>query len=149
MEKTKYFLHSIDGYPCRAIRTEEYLYIYNFDKNRWPAGVPAGSTHPMYSFADCDNGPTKTFISEHVGDPNYKKYYDWCFSKRPAHELYDISNDPDQLKNLAGNPKYKSIQTKLHDQLMNELKNTVDPRVIGGGEIFDQYPYRAGYKLRD
>ena len=37
---------SMDGYPCRAIRTKDYLYIYNFKEDRWPAGVPDGSTPP-------------------------------------------------------------------------------------------------------
>ena len=31
---------------------------------------------------------------------------------------------------------------------MDLLKETKDPRVIGGGEKFDSYPYRTGYKLR-
>ena len=26
------------GYPCRAIRTENYLYIHNFEPSRWPSG---------------------------------------------------------------------------------------------------------------
>ena len=139
---------SMDGYPCRAIRTEKYIYIYNFEEKRWPAGVPEGSSHPMNSFADCDNGPTKFFIMEHGADPKYKKYYDWCFAKRPAQELYDIVNDPDQLYNLAGNPQYESIRLELHDRLISQLKAAADPRIIGGGEKFDQYPYRAEYELR-
>ena len=28
------------GYPCRAIRTEGYLYIHNFEPTRWPSGSP-------------------------------------------------------------------------------------------------------------
>jgi len=139
---------SMDGYPCRALRTADYLYIYNFKPERWPAGVPEGSTHPMNSFADCDNGPTKTFITEHGSDPDYKKYYDWCFGKRPAEELYKIADDPDQLHNLAGKQEYENIRQKLHDLLMNSLRDAGDPRVIGGGDEFDKYLYRAGYTLR-
>jgi len=139
---------SLAGYPCRAIRTEHYLYIYNIEPNRWPAGVPEGASHPMNSFADCDNGPTKTFIMEHGKDVEYQKHYQWCFGKRPAEELYDIINDPDQLNNLANNPEYEKSRLKLHDQLMKLLEVTEDPRVIGGGESFDQYPYRSGYELR-
>ncbi len=139
---------SISGYPCRAIHTEEYLYIYNFEENRWPAGVPDGASHPMNSFADCDNGPTKTFIVEHAADPDYLKYYNWCFAKRPAEELYDIKNDPFQLTNLAAETNYKNISLELHDQLLNLLSKTGDPRITGRGGKFDQYPYRAGYVLR-
>ena len=46
----------MEGYPSRAIRTENYLYINNLEPDSWPAGVPDGATHPMNSFADCDNG---------------------------------------------------------------------------------------------
>src|SRR5262245_59874429 len=28
------------GYPCRALRTHDYLYIKNFHPERWPAGDP-------------------------------------------------------------------------------------------------------------
>ena len=59
----------------------------------------------------------------------------------------DISKDPDQLFNLAEKESYAKIKANLSAMLMAELKDTADPRVIGGGEMFDQYPYRASYKL--
>ncbi len=139
---------SLDGYPCRGIRTEKYLYIYNFDQDRWPAGVPEGSTHPMNSFPDCDNGPTKKFLMQNREHADYKKFFELSFAKRPAEELYDMTKDRDQIDNLAGEPEYENIQKELHDKLMDLLKETKDPRVIGGGEKFDSYPYRTGYKLR-
>ncbi|MCK5564974.1 MAG: sulfatase-like hydrolase/transferase [Planctomycetes bacterium] len=138
---------SMDGYPCRGIRTDQYLYIRNFKPDRWPAGVLSGATHPMDVHTDCDNGPTKQYLIDHRNDPNIKPYYAMSFAKRPAEELYDISTDPDQLTNLAARKDYAKIKTKLAARLSDELKNTADPRVIDGGEMFDQYPYRAGYKL--
>jgi len=138
---------SIKGYPCRGIRTEQYLYIRNFYPERWPAGVPEGSTHPMNIFPDCDNGPTKTFLIEHANDPDYRHYYRWSFAKRPAEELYDIKIDPDQINNLADNPAFNEVKKGLSEKLNALLKDTKDPRIIGGGEKFDEYPYRSGYKL--
>ena len=58
-----------------------------------------------------------------------------------------MKNDPDQLNNLAGNQKYHEITKELSDKLMFKLKSTADPRVIGGGEAFDTYPYLAPYDL--
>ena len=139
---------STDGYPCRGIRTEKFHYIYNFKPERWPVGVPEGSTHPMSSFADCDNGPTKQFIMSLKDDPANGKYYDWAFAKRPQEELYDMINDPDQLINLAGNPDFIQVQTDLKNQLFELLRESGDPRANGGGDEFDRYPYRAGYKLK-
>jgi arylsulfatase A-like enzyme len=138
---------STDGYPCRGIRTERYLYIRNFKPDRWPVGVLSGATHPKDVHTDCDNGPTKRYLIDHSQEPKVRPYYELSFAKRPAEELYDISKDPDQLVNLAGKKGYAKIKTRLSAMLMAELKDTADPRVVGGGEMFDQYPYRAAYKL--
>lgn len=138
---------SMAGYPCRGIRTDRYLYIRNFEPDRWPAGVPSKATHPMGTFSDCDDGPTKQYLLDHRDDPKVRPYYDLAFAKRPAEELYDIQQDPDQLTNLAENQHFAKIKNKLSALLTAELKATFDPRVIGGGEQFDQYPYRSRYKL--
>jgi arylsulfatase A-like enzyme len=138
---------SMDGYPSRAIRTEQYLYIHNMHPERWPVGVPDGASHPMNSFSDCDNGPTKTFLIENASDPNYSKYFEWSFAKRPAEELYDIKEDPDQINNLSDDHAYDSLKKELAEKLNSLLQASKDPRVVGGGQKFDEYPYRAPYKL--
>ena len=138
---------SLEGYPSRGIRTEQYLYIRNMAPDRWPAGVAEGSSHPMNTFPDCDNGPTKTFLIEHADDPNYRNYYEWSFAKRPAAELYDIKVDPYQINNLSENPEYDKAKKGLSEKLNTLLKVSKDPRIIGGGEKFDEYPYRSAYKL--
>ncbi|MET2986017.1 sulfatase family protein [Aureibaculum conchae] len=140
---------SLEGYPSRGIRTEHYSYIRNFYPERWPVGVPEGSSHPMNTFPDCDNGPTKTFLIEHSNDSNYKQYYQWSFAKRPAEELYNIKVDPDQLNNLADNLEYKNIKKELSEKLIMLLTASKDPRMTSDGEKFDEYPYRAPYKLND
>ncbi|MBI1374739.1 MAG: sulfatase-like hydrolase/transferase [Phycisphaera sp.] len=137
------------GYPMRAIRTDGFLYIYNFEPDRWPAGCP----DPALSFngnacGDCDGGPTKDFMLAHRDDPRFGRLVSLAFDKRPAEELYDLSRDPDQLHNIAEDPFYADIKRTLAMQLMAELKSTEDPRVVGGGEAFDHYPYygRGGVK---
>ena len=138
---------SMDGYPCRGIRTEKYLYIWNIDPERWPAGVPDNATHPMNSFSDCDNGPTKEFLMLNKDSSGIKPYFDLSFARRPAEELYNIENDPFQLYNLIGNEEFEDIRKELRDDLISLLKETGDPRVIGGGEKFDSYPYMGTYSL--
>ena len=32
------------GYPARAIRTKEFLYVKNYDPDRWPVGDPVADT---------------------------------------------------------------------------------------------------------
>jgi arylsulfatase A-like enzyme len=133
---------NLSGYPCRALHTKEFLYIRNFRPELWPAGIPdAAQAYIGNSFADCDNGPTKSYLLQHRDDPAVKKFYDLAFARRPAEELYDLKKDPDQLVNVAGRPEYAEVRKQLAARLTAGLRATGDPRVIGGGEKFDEYPY--------
>jgi arylsulfatase A-like enzyme len=125
------------GYPARSIRTYEYRYIHNFAPDRWPAGDP-----PRYM--DCDDGPAKSYMTAHRDDERVKPLFDLAFGKRPAEELYDLSKDPDELKNVADAPPYADAKARLAAELDQYLRETRDPRAVGGGEVFDQYPYRGG-----
>jgi len=138
---------SMAGYPARAIRTEDYLYIRNLFPERWPAGVPIGATHPFGTFADSDNGPTKTFLLENRDDPAVRPYYDWCFAQRPAEELYAIGDDPYQLNNLSDQRAYRDIKEQLSTRLDSVLIATEDPRMTDSLALFDTYPYRGSYPL--
>jgi arylsulfatase A-like enzyme len=132
------------GYPVRALRTHDYLYIRNFEPDRWPSGTPnyREAAVPYCWLGDCDNGPTKTYMVEHqYVDSLHRHLYDLAFAKRPAEELYDCKNDPGQLVNLAGDPEYGEIRERMASMLMKELERTGDPRVLGGAELFDQVPY--------
>ena len=52
-------------------------------------------------YADLDAGPFKAWLIKHKNDPAYGKYLDWAVGKRPEEELYLVTEDPDQLVNLA------------------------------------------------
>ncbi|MEM1122532.1 MAG: sulfatase [Bacteroidota bacterium] len=138
---------SIVGYPSRAIRTEDFLYIHNYFTDRWPVGVPEKAAHPIRSFADCDNGPTKDFIVKNGMISAYQTYYDWCFAKRPANELYDLRDDPYQIKNVAALPAYATVRDSLSAKLNEMLTETEDPRIIPNKIDFDTVTYRGPYEL--
>jgi N-sulfoglucosamine sulfohydrolase len=133
------------GTPMRALRNKHFLYIHNFEPDRWPAGDPQTSMRGP-SLSDIDNSPTKKYIVDRRNDPQLKKYYDLSCAKRPADELYDLNKDPHQLENVAAKPEYAQVLKRLKDQLMRELKETEDPRVLGGGDSFDKYPYHGNIK---
>jgi N-sulfoglucosamine sulfohydrolase len=67
-----------------------------------------------------------------------------CFAKRPEEELYDCKKDPEQLTNVATDPKYAKIKKTLAAKLMENLLLTGDPRATGDGDQFDKYPYLGG-----
>jgi arylsulfatase A-like enzyme len=138
---------NLGGYPCRAIRSHDFLYIRNFEPDRWPSGTPdyENAFLPGTWLADCDNGPTKTYMTDNrEKDAVHQNLWDLSFGLRPAEELYDCTRDPDQLVNLATDPEYSDIKNQLEAQLMEMLKQTADPRVNGGGEKFDTFPYYGG-----
>ena len=136
---------SMVGYPSRAVRTFDFLYIRNFASERWPAGVPEGSTRGR-PYADCDDGPTKAYLLEHRDDLRIRPYHDRAFAIRPEVELYDLRHDPHQWMNVADDPAYLKLRVTLAILLEVELRAAGDPRVLGGGEKFDSYPYYGSIK---
>jgi hypothetical protein len=118
------------GYPVRALRTPEYLYVRNYEPDRWPAG------NPETSYPNCDNSPTKTLLTS-----NFDEYYRLCFGKRPAEELYRIADDPDCVKDLASDATLRPLKRQLREEMEAMLRKDEDPRVLGHGEVFEQYKY--------
>ncbi|MAB76496.1 MAG: hypothetical protein CMO47_08570 [Verrucomicrobiales bacterium] len=134
------------GYPCRAIRTADYLYIHNFEPTRWPSGSPDASVCARaLPYGEIDTAPTKTFLMENANVDRYAKLAALAFGMRPSEELYDLKNDPWQMNNLAGSDAVKVIQSEMRQRLFGHLKATRDPRVVGGTVDWDYYPY---YGLR-
>jgi len=139
-------------YPQRAIRTRDYLFIINFEPDRWPTGDPRNispdkipsakalenDTH--ITLADEDSGPTKAWMIRHRDDYSWKPFYERAYGKRPRHELYDLKNDPGQMVNVAGQDAHAEIQADLEKHLIDELKRTGDPRVTGEGKFYETSP---------
>ncbi len=131
------------GYPMRAIRTDKFLYIRNFCPDRWPAGCPdSEQAFNGSTYGDCDGSPTKKLLMERSSDPAFQMFFALAFARRPGEELYDLQRDPHQLTNVAEDPQYAEAKARLARQLIEELEATGDPRVTGGGEEFDRFPYR-------
>jgi len=128
-------------YPIRAIRTHNYLYIKNYAPDRWPVGDPDGKTwpnnDPAGGFGDCDGSPAKTYMFQNK--QKYAHLFALAFGKRPAQELYDVRKDPYQMKNLASDPQYTVVRTRLATLLAKELKRTADPRSSSKGYLFDNF----------
>ena len=139
---------NMGGYPIRAIRTHDFLYIRNYEPERWSNGTPnwKNAFIPGAWLADTDNGPTKSYIvSNKTRDDAHRRAYELCFGKRPAEELYDIKKDPGQIKNVAPEKAYATILAELGKQLSNELAASGDPRHDSGkGFDFDAVPYHGG-----
>jgi arylsulfatase A-like enzyme len=118
------------GYPVRAIRTKEFLYIRNYTPHVWPAGMPETG------YRDVDDSPAKTFILSRFDD-----YYKLNFGFKPAEELYRITDDPECLNNLANNLDFVLAKRALREKMEATLKAEGDPRFNGQSDFFDTIRY--------
>jgi N-sulfoglucosamine sulfohydrolase len=123
------------GYPIRGIVTADYVYLHNFETERWPAG------NPETGYLNTDGSPTKTQILNDRRAHQTSKNWDLAFGKRPTEELFKRVTDPFAMQNLAIHPEYQVIKEQLKERLFQELKQQEDPRMFGKGYIFDEYPY--------
>lgn len=128
------------GYPCRGVRTRDFLYIRNLAPERWPAGDPE-KWKAVGPFGDVDGGPTKQFILDHRHEPGVTHLFRLAFGKRPTEELYDLSQDPHQMNNVAGRASYAAAQERLRATLDQWMSDTSDPRATDGKARFDEMPY--------
>ena len=139
-------------YPQRAIRTHDFLYIVNFRPDRWPLGDPYrldGDNPPgaeelteetFCTFPDDDAGPSKAWLVTMRNDPRWKPYFERAYGKRPREELYDLKSDRDQVKNVAADPAYAGTRAELERRLLDELKQTGDPRLVDDGRFYETPP---------
>ncbi len=127
------------GYPMRAIRTADYLYIRNLTPAASPVGDHPGpvwpADDPTGGFGDTDGGPTKTYLWDHREDQS--RFADMAFGQRPAEELYAVNDDPYNVENLAANPQFLDVKADLAARLDTYLIQTADPRSTGNGQMFD------------
>lgn len=124
------------GYPIRALRTNEFLYVRNFKPERWPGGKP-----PL--FKDIDPLPSKEELIAGAEDEVIGPFFQMATGKRPAEELYAVETDPGCLNNLAEDPLYADELVRLRERLDERLKLYRDPRAWGYGDIFDSYQWYA------
>ncbi len=123
------------GYPARAIRTQDFLYIRNYAPDSWPAG------NPETGYRNVDDSPTKTFLIS-----SFDEFYKLSFGKRPAEALYAIREDADCMKNLATDPNFAQVKRDLRDRLDRMLREEGDPRALGQESFFDTIEYTGPKK---
>lgn len=129
-----------EGYPVRGILTDGYLYLHNFKPDRWPLG------NPETGYLNCDGSPTKTYILDTRRKKGIMEYWQLNFGKRVEEELYNITQDPFCMNNLAGDKNYAEIKTRLVDEMKQKLTEQNDPRILGNGDIFDNYEYAGAVR---
>ncbi len=123
------------GYPVRGIFKGDYLYLRNFRAERWPKG------NPETGYLNCDGSPTKTYILNTRRKKGIMEYWQLNFGKRVEEELYNVVEDPFCMNNLVEDESYTELKAQLEAKLTEQLISQGDPRILGNGDIFDNYPY--------
>ncbi len=126
------------GYPIRGIVRDGFIYLKNFETDRWPAG------HPLTGYLNTDGSPTKTWIINQNRNRPIDHYWQLSFGKRGEEELYNTKEDPSCVNNLIQDQRYAEMVDAMRNQLMKELTEQQDPRITGNGSVFDEYPLTAG-----
>ena len=100
----------------RAVRTEHFRYIRNFLTDR-PLLQPQYRDSREY---------TKALREGHKAGTLPPLVDEIFFGERPAEELYDLRNDPHEVKNLAKAPEFAD-ELKRHRAILNDwIKETDD-----------------------
>jgi arylsulfatase A-like enzyme len=132
--------HSADGrmniYPIRSVRTGDWKYIRNLHPEYYY------STH--VDLAQANDGPgyfgswTAAARINAAAAAVVKRYHE-----RPAEELYDLSADPHELKNLASDPGHASRLGTLRAELEAWMTEQGDARRTFGEPRLLSDPKRA------
>lgn len=103
-----------EPYPIRAVRDARYKLIRNL------------ASQNTYSIGGIHKGePITSWQADAQNDPPLAARVEWLF-RRPAEELYDLDTDPLEMKNLAADPQYGDIKTRLGKELEDWMRQQQD-----------------------
>ena len=123
----------------RSIRDQRYVYMRNFMPYR-----PHGQ-HVAYQF---QTTTTRVWHDMYVkGKLNAVQASFW--KPRPAEELYDLENDPDGVKNLAGSSEHTDVLKRFRKELRRHTLEIRDVAFLPEGQIetisHSVAPYKFGH----
>lgn len=123
----------------RAVRDERYLYIRNFYPQR-----PQG-TYLNYMFQT----PTTQKWKEEFDAGRLNEAQSFFWKQKPAEELYDITTDPYQINNLAGDTAQGTTLERLRGALQEWMMKIRDTGLLPEGEFHarsgDDAPYTMAH----
>jgi N-sulfoglucosamine sulfohydrolase len=119
--------HEINQYyPMRALRTRQHAYILNL---AYELSFPiAGDVASSPSWKAINAGGAK------LGKRSLDAY-----RRRPAEELYDMTQDPGQLVNLSGRSDHQGALQQMRDALRKWRAETKDPWLAGQTSPFEHH----------
>jgi uncharacterized sulfatase len=104
---TRGIIQGSDAYASRSARSTKFLYIHNLNYQEKFSNIVTHS--PLFrQWMEKDSVRASAYVT------------------RPEEELYDVVNDPFDLKNIAGDPKYAAMKAALRSELEAFMKQQND-----------------------
>lgn len=119
--------------------------ILDYSQTAIPPEMSGISFRPLLQGKDPQNKRSATIyyfyhnsVPNHyaVRTKNYKliKYTEKHSNKVIGADLFDLRNDPNELKSLYNNPEYANLQSRMESKLRAEMKNiNLGPEYLPGG----------------
>ena len=95
--------------PMRAVRTKRWKYIRRFDDRKTPV------------VSNCDDSVSKDLLLEHG----------WREQSVEKEQLYDLTFDPHECRNLADSPRTAAALADMRQRLDRWMRRTNDPLLEG------------------
>ena len=105
-------------------------------------GGELGEPHGAYY--DIDDSVIKREVVGKRDDPYISTFFHLAVDKRPEWQMFNVAEDPYSLNDLAIDPDHAVVFTELRKRMMDTLKETGDPRVLGYGHVWEDYPRLRG-----
>lgn len=126
------------GLPARMIRTQRFIYIRNYtDAVR--VEIPVERRRNLEDWGKLSE--TFNVAQLIVGFPHHPVVaakLPYLQEARPMEELYDCQVDPQQMNNLAADPRYAMVKARLVKVMEDYQRRTGDPRITGDLKIFNE-----------
>jgi len=111
-------------YPMRAVRTREYKYILN---------IAAPLEFPIAG--DIASSPTWQAVAARPSVGLGARTVQ-AFLHRPDEELYDLRQDPSEVRNLAADPAHREVLERMRAEMTKFRAETHDPWLPGQATVF-------------
>ena len=137
------------SYPQRMMRRGDFLITWNARPELDPAGQPRSIVDgelsaPHSAYFDIDDSVIKRELIAKRDDFYISPFFHLAVDKRPEWQLFNVADDPECLIDLANDPEHARIVAEYKEQLTETLTATGDPRVLGYGDVWEDYPRVRG-----
>lgn len=123
----------------RSVRDRRYIYVRNYMPHK------IYGQHVAYMFET----PTTRVWKELYDAGKLKPPQTYFWEAKPPEELYDLTDDPDEVRNLAGSPRHQDVLRRMRQAQRDQVLKVRDVGFLPEDEIHTRSagstPYEVGH----